>query len=463
MRSLVLPMTTLVLAIAACSDDSSGPSSDSSHSIPDPMPPEVIAWLQANAVPFSTAQPGSGFGDLQFLKEMIGDARVVSLGEATHGTREFFQMKHRVLEFLVEEMDFNVFAIEATWPEANRLNEFVHTGEGDPEVLLSGLYFWTWNTEEVRDMILWMRAHNQDPGDAPTVSFLGFDMQYAGMAIHNVIEYLEMVDPLGAARASLHYACMLPYANGPRGSVEFGGLYQNQPQSYRDACVNELLEARDFLLAHQEEYQAASSITEFAMAERSARVVLQFEDLKSARTQGARDYYMAENAKWLLDQAGPDAKMVLWAHNGHVADNPSYGESVSMGYYLRRLYGEDMVIAGLDFFQGSFRAVTYLGYSYGGVDDHFVGPAPPLSYEDYFHATGLDRLILDVRGVNLGTAATSWLAGPRLMRSIGSVYSPTNPDSYLYDVSIPSLYDLIIYFDSTSAAVGLPFQYPTGW
>ena len=108
--------------------------------------------------------------------------------------------------------------------------------------------------------------------------------------------------------------------------------------------------------------------------------------------------------------------------------------------------------------------MTYVGYnSYGGVEDHFVGPAPPLSYEDYFHATGMDRLILDVRGVNLGTTATSWLAGPRLMRSIGAVYSPTNPDAYLYDVSIPSRYDLIIYFDSTSAAVGLPFQYPTTW
>jgi erythromycin esterase len=460
MRLLILPMTTLVLAIAACSDDPSGPSS---HGISDPMPPEVVGWLQANAAPFATAQAGSGFDDLQFLKEMIGDARVVSLGEATHGTRDFFQMKHRILEFLVKEMDFNVFAIEATWPEANRLNEFVHTGRGDPEVLLSGLYFWTWNTQEVLDMILWMREHNRDPGDGPTVSFLGFDMQYAGMAIHNVIEYLEVVDPLGASMASARYSCMLPYANGPRGSVEFGGLYQNQPQAYRDACVKELRVVRDSLLAHQEEYQAGSSIAEFAVAEQSARVVLQFEDLKSARTQGARDYYMAENAKWLLDQAGSGAKMVLWAHNGHVADNPDYGESVSMGYYLRRHYGDDMVIAGFDFFQGSFRAVTYLGYSYGGVEDHLVGPAPPLSYEDYFHATGMDRMILDVRGVDLGTAATSWLAGPRLMRSIGSVYSPTNPDAYLYDVSIPSLYDLIIFFDSTSAAVGLPFQYPTVW
>jgi erythromycin esterase len=460
MRPSLWYTTPLFLAILACSDDSSGPPFE----IQDPIPPEVVTWLQVNAEPFATAQPGTGFDDLQFLKEMMGDARVVSLGEATHGTREFFQMKHRILEFLVKEMDFNVFAIEATWPEANRLNDFVHTGEGDPEVLLSGLYFWTWNTQEVLDMILWMRAHNQNPGDDPTVSFLGFDMQSAGMAIHNVIEYLEVVDPVGAAGASAHYACMIPFANGPRGSVEFGAQHQNQSQDYRDACVKELEVVLNSLLAHREEYEAASSIPEFAMAERSARVVLQFEDMASARTQGARDYYMAENAIWLLDQAGPDAKIVLWAHNGHVADNPNYGESVSMGYYLRREYQDDIVIAGFDFFQGGFRAVTYLGYAgYGGVEDHFIGPASTLSYEGYFHSAGMDRMILDTRGVNLETPATSWLAGPRLIRSIGAVFSPNNPDAYSYEVSIPSFYDLMIYFDSTSAAVGLPFKYPNSW
>jgi erythromycin esterase len=460
MKSSVWALSSLLLLVLACSDDPSGPSG----SVPNPISPEVVSWLKANAEPFATAQPGSGFDDLQFLKDVIGDARVVSLGEATHGTREFFQMKHRILEFLVKEMDFSVFAIEASFPEANRVNEFVHTGEGDPKVFLSGLYFWTWNTQEVLDMINWMRAHNQNPGDDPTVSFMGFDMQYAGMAIHNVIEYLEVVDPVGAARAQARYACMVPFANGPRGSVEFGGRYQNQPQGYRDACVKELLTVRDSLLAHQSEYETASSVSEFAMADRNARVVLQFEDMASARTQGARDYYMAENAIWLLDQAGPEAKIVLWAHNGHVADNPNYGESVSMGYYLRREYGDDLVIAGFDFYQGGFRAMSRVNYWESYVlGDHFVGPAPVTSYEGFFHSAGMDRMILDVRGLDLGTTATSWLAGPRLMRSVGAVYSPTNPDAYLWDVSIPSFYDLVIFFDSTSASVGLPFQYPSNW
>ena len=173
---------------------------------------------------------------------------------------------------------------------------------------------------------------------------------------------------------------------------------------------------------------------------------------------------MAENAAWLLDQAGPDAKMVLWAHNGHVADDPMLGESGSMGYYLRRKYLDDMVIVGFDFYQGSFRAVTHSGIGvYAGLDEHFVGPPPPYSYEDYFQWAGMNRLVLDVRGVDLETPATSWLAGPRLMRFIGALFTPTNPDAYLYEVNLPSLYDLIIYFDTTSASIGLPSRRPESW
>jgi erythromycin esterase len=173
---------------------------------------------------------------------------------------------------------------------------------------------------------------------------------------------------------------------------------------------------------------------------------------------------MAENAIWLHDEAGPDSKIVLWAHNGHVADNPAYGQGQSMGWHLRQFYSDDMVIAGFDFYQGGFRAVTQsIGGSYAGVADHMVGPAPTGSYEHYFHSAGMERMVLDVRNVDLGTAATTWLAGPRLMRSIGAVFAPTNAGAYLYEVSVPSRYDLIIYFENTSAALGLPYHPPNEW
>jgi len=457
-------LAILALLTAGCSDDPSGPSSGPGDDGSGEVAPEIVTWLQTNGKAFSTPQAGTGFEDLQFLKDMVGDARVVSLGEATHGTREFFLMKHRILEFLVQEMGFNLFAIEATWPEANRLNEYVHTGEGDPSVLLSGLYFWTWNTQEVLDMIQWMRAHNENPGGAPAVSFLGFDMQFPGMAIHNVMEYLSVVDPPAAAGASDQYSCMLPYANGPDGSRPSQASYRDQAQGYRDACLQDLTTVRDSLLAHQSVYVAASSATEFATADRSARVVLQFEDMESGRTPGARDVFMAENAIWLHEEGGSGSRIVLWAHNGHVADNPNYSGGQSMGWHLRKHYSDDLVIVGFDFYQGGFRAVTQTSSgTYSGLADHTVGPPPAGSYEYFFHSAGMERMVLDTRNVDFGAVSTSWLAGPRLMRSIGAVFAPTNSGAYLYQVSIPARYDLVIYFDNTSAAVGLPYDPPSGW
>ena len=122
------------------------------------------------------------------LRALVGQARVVALGEATHGTREFFQLKHRMLEFLVEEMGFRVFAIEANWPECLAINDYVLHGEGDPEEALAGIYFWTWNTEEVLELIEWMRRYNADPAHEQKLKFYGVDMQYtvgAASAIDN--------------------------------------------------------------------------------------------------------------------------------------------------------------------------------------------------------------------------------------------------------------------------------------
>lgn len=117
-------------------------------------------WIRANAIRLSTPEAGHGFVDMQALKPVIGNARIVSLSEATHGTREFCQLKHRMLECLAMEMGFTIFSIEANMPEAYRLNDCVLNGTGDPAELLRRMYFWTWNTEEVLEMIRWMRAFN---------------------------------------------------------------------------------------------------------------------------------------------------------------------------------------------------------------------------------------------------------------------------------------------------------------
>jgi erythromycin esterase len=158
-----------------------------------PLTKEQKEWLRTVAIPFDTAEPGRGFADLQRLRVVIGAARIVALGEATHGTSEFFKMKHRLTEFLATEMGFTRFAIEANMPEAYRVNEYVLTGKGDPKELLRGMYFWTWDTQEVLDMILWMRRFNES--GKGRIQFLGFDMQFGLVALANVRGFVARADP----------------------------------------------------------------------------------------------------------------------------------------------------------------------------------------------------------------------------------------------------------------------------
>jgi len=179
--------------------------------------PAQLAWLKANAIEIKSVDAGTGFVDLPKLKGAIGDARIVSLGEATHGTREIFQMKHRLIEFLASELGFTIFSIEANMPEAYRLNDYVLHGTGDPKALLQGMYFWTWNTEEVLAMIEWMRQFNA--AGKGRIQFTGFDMQTIRVAVGIVDEFLRKVDADYAAdvRAVFQDASNLKPAQGSFG------------------------------------------------------------------------------------------------------------------------------------------------------------------------------------------------------------------------------------------------------
>ncbi|HUD72672.1 MAG TPA: erythromycin esterase family protein, partial [Dongiaceae bacterium] len=152
----------------------------------------AVDWVRRTAIPLTSVEAGHGFEDLQPLKKIVGDARLVSLGEATHGSREIFQLKHRMIEFLATEMGFTIFAIEANMPEAYRLNDYVLKGEGDPAALLKGMYFWTWDTEEVLAMIRWMREFNQS--GKGRIEFTGFDMQFPAVAAGIVSTFVAEQD-----------------------------------------------------------------------------------------------------------------------------------------------------------------------------------------------------------------------------------------------------------------------------
>lgn len=392
-----------------------------------------VLWLKANAIPFDTTEPGSHIEDLMPLKGLIGDAHLVALGEATHGTHEFFQMKHRILEFLVEEMGFNIFAMEANWSEANFINDYIHTGKGDPAELISGLHFWTWDTQEVLDMIQWMRAYNENPSNTSKLSFFGFDMQYDQMARDTVAQYMQQVDPQAAKPMADDYSCT------PQASAN---------------CQMKLQAVYDWLSQHQEDYTSKTSPKAFSLALQSARIVIQNGDYTSKKDNYyLRDWYMAENVRWLLEQAGPNAKMIIWAHNGHVGmsgGGQAGGEAIlqTMGDYLRKQYGYQMVVFGFLFYQGSFNAIGGTMLKIFSVD-----PPSPDSYETYFHQAGLPRFFLDLRQVKAGAPAADWLLTPHPFRVIGAGYTPYDLQLSLETAALAKVFDVAIYFENTSPSL----------
>ncbi len=185
------------LVLAQNSDTTKSNKADSAPANTAPRPATLdrpaVAWIHEHAIPLTTVEAGHGFVDMQRLKKTVGDARIVALGEATHGTREFFQLKHRMIEFLASQKGFTIFSIEANMPEAYRLNDFVLNGKGDPKELLKGMYFWTWNTQEVLDLILWMREFNKS--GKGHIEFTGFDMQTATVSMDIVRTFVQQNDP----------------------------------------------------------------------------------------------------------------------------------------------------------------------------------------------------------------------------------------------------------------------------
>jgi len=189
MKNLRIPILLMLFGALAMTGGVSFDSFSLGWSVDDQP---VVEWVAAHAVRLQTPAAGHGFADMHPLKKMIGNARIVSLGEATHGTREFFQLKHRMLEFLATEMGFTIFSIEANMPEAYQLNDFVLNGKGDPAKLIKGMYFWTWDTQEVLDMVLWMREFNKS--GKGRVQFTGFDMQAPDVAAGIVSDFVASSD-----------------------------------------------------------------------------------------------------------------------------------------------------------------------------------------------------------------------------------------------------------------------------
>ena len=412
--------------------------------------PGVAAWLQDNAIPIATVEAGSGCDDLVRLGEIIGEARIVALGAATCGTHEFFTMKHRLLEYLVEELGFNTLAIEANWGDTDLINHYIHTGEGDAAQLLADLGE-RWNTQEMLDVIEWMRAHNQEPGDAPQVSFYGFDLGNPLPSMDHVVAYLQQVDADEAARADSLYDCFREYQDN---WVMYSPFVN--PRS-RD-CADNVQQVSSALFSQSDEYIAASSQDEYAFALQSARIVVQAETFYRTLYSEIRNHGMARNVTWLLEQAGPDNKLILWTHNFHVADTcyevdfPSYYPSdsyPSMGSHLDETYGKDLFRIGFAFSAGQVNALNY-DTEDASLTTFQVPPAPPGSFGWFARSAGLPAFILPIELVDIvGHPGADWLVQPLLLRSIYFSYDEAVPGRYFFEYH-PDDFDAMIYIEQST-------------
>jgi erythromycin esterase len=413
---------------------------------------QTVDWVSRTALPLSTTDPNASLDDLEPLRQMVGSAHVVGLGEGTHGTREFFLMKHRILKFLVTRMGFTHFAIEATSPEADDMNRYVLTGDGDPVKLLSRLYFWTWNTQEVLDMVRWMREWNSTAPANQRVQFLGFDMQSPGASIDSVAAFVQRVDPGAVAEITADYLCLSDFRNRGPTPGRPTSAYASLSASARVDCAAAVKAVYDLLTTRRAQYEAASSTAVYQSVLHHARLVQQFEGM--AASSQSRDASMAENVTWIRDQAGPNAKIVLWAHNGHINAVRNL-----MGGYLRTAYGSDYVNLGFAFGRGTFSAVGQSGNTFLSLGTFSSNIFPNASIEAIFGATDKPRLLFDARQIAGGGTAAAQLAAPIRMRSIGCCFDPSRESAYFSATRFPANFDLLVYFATGSASQRLPFNY----
>ncbi len=395
-------------------------------------------WLKAYAVPFATNQPESGFDDLAALHRIVGDARIVSLGEATHGSNEFFAMKHRMLEYLAETMGFTVFGIEAALPETDAVNDYVVHGVGDPARAVAGMGFWTWNVQEVLDMVHWMRAYNLRRRDKPPLQFRGFDMQTSQYGLARLNEYLTRIDPSRRAATMSMTTCWEPYAVN---STE----YPTRPANEQTICAASLAQLYQTLASRRAEYIALSSAEQFEVMLRYSRVFMQDESIAARR--GSRDSYMAENVEWLANVLAPGEKLVLWAHNFHVAA----ASPVMMGNTLRRRFpGREMVIFGFFFDRGDFNA-RHDGRLKANRVERFDG-----GYEQTLRGVGHARMFVDLRNI-VSDQARGYFASPSSHWMIGALFDSVNVTNNRMTGVSSSMYDVIIWFDEVKESKLLPF------
>jgi erythromycin esterase-like protein len=407
--------------------------------------------------------------DYDALLQMVGNARLVLLGEASHGTHEFYRERAEITKRLISEKGFTAVAVEADWPDAYRVNCFVR-GVGDDrsaDDALAGFRrfpAWMWRNVDVLEFADWLRAANANRPAEERTGFYGLDLYSLHASIEAVIGFLNSVDSEAARRARDRYSCF-----------EF---FSQDPQSYGYATTSGMAEpCEDDVVEQLREMQRRSTWGEHASpiaedaafeAEQNARLVKNAEEYYRSMFRGRvsswnlRDSHMVETLNALidhLDRRGNRTKVVIWAHNSHLGDARAtqMGESGewNVGQLVREQYGRDAVLIGFSTHAGRVTAANDWGDE---ARRKQVVPSLPGSFERLFHETGIPRFFLNLRDRD---AVRELLRQQRLERAIGVIYRPqTERMSHYFFASLSEQFDAIIHIDETSAVEPLELFAP---
>jgi protein-L-isoaspartate(D-aspartate) O-methyltransferase len=410
--------------------------------------------------------------DLNPLIERIGSARIVLLGEATHGTSEFYRMRERITRDLIIKKGFGFVAIEADWPDAARVDHYVRHFQYPPSEWTAFARFptWMWRNTEVRDFVSWLRKHNGTVDRNKRVAFHGLDLYSLYDSIRSVLNYLDEVDPQSAKVARERYGCLTPWQRDPAtyGHAALSGAYPT--------CESDVVRTLTDLLAKRRAY-AEHDGERFLDAEQNARLVANAERYYRIMYYGSRaswnlrDSHMFETLKNLLAFHGTASKAVVWAHNSHIGnagatEMAARGEH-NIGQLCRKEFGEQAYLIGFGTHSGTVAAASNWD---GPMEVKTVQPALAQSYELLCHATGLARFMLNLRGRG-DLIGPKGLGKPRLERAIGVIYRPeTERASHYFEANLPQQFDEYVWFDDTHAVTpldtaeieGLPDTYPFG-
>jgi protein-L-isoaspartate(D-aspartate) O-methyltransferase len=434
---------------------------------PHPALDETLSSLLAEACePFDGIESAS----LDALMKRIGDSQVVLLGEATHGTSEFYRMRARITRELIEHKGFTVIAAEADWPDAARIDHYVRILEHPAPDWIAFTRFptWMWRNQEVRELVDWLREHNREISAQRRVGFYGLDLYSLHTSISAVLAYLDEIDPRTAAVARHRYGCLSPWESDP---ATYG--YAALTERYR-SCESDVVNMLEELLAARLRYLGADGERYFD-AVQNARLVEQAERYYRLMYYGGptswnhRDTHMFETLKRVLKIRGPASKAVVWAHNSHLGDAAATemgarGE-INVGHLCREEFGPSVYSIGFGTDHGTVAAASDWG---AAMEIKEIRPSVPRSYERLCHTTRVPRFLV---GLRPGGKLREGLLEARLERAIGVIYRPkTELASHYFMAHLPWQFDEYIWFDESCAVQplksreisGLPETYPFG-